>query len=195
MLSKKAKYAINALVYLAKQPQNEPIQISTISASENISRKFLESILLALRNAGIVNSKKGKVGGYYLLLSPEEIKMAEVMRIFDGPIALLPCVTHKDYHKCNEWRDEAQCGIRDIFADIRRKITERIPLRIYRPENFIPGGQQPPRFFADPIDLLAHLRISRQPVLRQLPVQHQLRHPRANIIVNVPRNARPLGLQ
>jgi len=126
MISKKAKYAINALVYLAKQPQNEPIQISIISSSENISRKFLESILLVLRNAGIVNSKKGKIGGYYLSLSPEEINMAEIMRIFDGPIALLPCVTHKYYQKCNECKDEAKCGIRDIFSDIRRETVRML---------------------------------------------------------------------
>jgi Rrf2 family protein len=126
MLSKKAKYAINALVYLAQQPLNEPVHISTISANENISRKFLESILLALRNAGVVNSKKGKAGGYYLLLTPEEINMADVMRIFDGPIALLPCVTYKYYQKCNECKDEAHCGIRDIFSDVRRETVRML---------------------------------------------------------------------
>ena len=126
MLSKKAKYAINALVYLAQQPQNEPVQIRTISENENISRKFLESILLVLRNAGMVNSKKGKDGGYYLLLTPEEINMAEVMRIFYGPIALLPCVTHKYYQKCQECKDEVHCGIRDIFSDVRRETVRML---------------------------------------------------------------------
>jgi Rrf2 family protein len=126
MLSKKAKYAINALVYLAQQPQNEPVQIRTISETENISRKFLESILLVLRNAGMVNSKKGKDGGYYLSLSAEEINMAEVMRIFDGPIALLPCVTHKYYQKCQECKDEIHCGIRDVFSDVRRETVRML---------------------------------------------------------------------
>jgi Rrf2 family protein len=126
MLSKKAKYAINALVYLAQQPQTEPVQIRTISDNENISRKFLESILLVLRNAGMVNSKKGKDGGYYLSLTPEEINMAEVMRIFDGPIALLPCVTHKYYQKCQECKDELHCGIRDIFSDVRRETVRML---------------------------------------------------------------------
>jgi Rrf2 family protein len=126
MLSKKAKYAINALVYLAQQPQNEAIQIRTIAIEENISRKFLESILLILRNAGLVNSKKGKDGGYYLLQTPEEINMADVMRIFDGPIALLPCVAHKYYQKCNECKDEAHCGIRDIFSDVRRETVKML---------------------------------------------------------------------
>lgn len=126
MLSKKAKYAINALVYLAQQPQNEPVQIRTIAETENISRKFLESILLVLRNAGMVNSKKGKDGGYYISLTPEEINMAEVMRIFDGPIALLPCVTHKYYQKCQECKDEIHCGIRDIFSDVRRETVRML---------------------------------------------------------------------
>jgi Rrf2 family protein len=126
MLSKKAKYAVNALVYLAQQPVNQPIHISTIATNENISRKFLESILLVLRNAGMVNSKKGKEGGYYLLMPPEDINMADVMRIFDGPIALLPCVTHKYYQKCNECKDEAHCGIRDVFSDIRRETVRML---------------------------------------------------------------------
>ena len=126
MLSKKAKYAINALVYLAQQPLDQPIQISVIAEHENISRKFLETILLDLRNAGIVNSKKGKAGGYHLLQTPETINMAEVMRIFDGPIALLPCVAHKYYQKCNECKDEANCGIRDIFADVRRETVKML---------------------------------------------------------------------
>jgi Rrf2 family protein len=126
MLSKKAKYAINALVYLAQQPLERHIQISTIAEHENISRKFLETILLDLRNAGIVNSKKGKAGGYHLLQAPEEINMADVMRIFDGPIALLPCVAHKYYQKCNECKDEANCGIRDIFADVRRETVRML---------------------------------------------------------------------
>ena len=126
MLSKKAKYAINALVYLAQQPLDQPIQISTIAEHENISRKFLESILLDLRNAGIVNSKKGKAGGYHMLQAPEDVNMADVMRIFDGPIALLPCVAHKYYQKCNECKDEANCGIRDIFADVRRETVRML---------------------------------------------------------------------
>jgi len=126
MLSKKAKYAINALVYLAQQPLDQPIQISTIAEHENISRKFLETILLDLRNAGIVNSKKGKAGGYHMLQAPEDVNMADVMRIFDGPIALLPCVAHKYYQKCNECKDEANCGIRDIFADVRRETVKML---------------------------------------------------------------------
>ncbi len=119
MLSKKTKYAINALVYLAKDNSGKPIQISRIAESENIPRKFLEAILLDLRNAGMLSSKKGKTGGYYLHMQPSEINIADVVRLFDGAIALLPCVAHKYYERCEECKDEAVCGIRSIFSDLR----------------------------------------------------------------------------
>ncbi|WP_153797364.1 RrF2 family transcriptional regulator [Foetidibacter luteolus] len=124
MISKKTKYAINALVFLAKEytdNKREPVQISRIAESENIPRKFLEAILLDLRNAGMLSSKKGKMGGYYLHKTPDEINIAEVMRLFDGAIALLPCVTYRYYERCDECKDEATCGIRDVFADVRNQ--------------------------------------------------------------------------
>lgn len=126
MISKRTKYALNALVYLANQPQTIPIPISVISASENISRKFLEAILLELRRAGIVYSKKGKEGGYYLSKSTDDINVAEVMRLFDGPIALLPCVTYKYYQRCDECKDEATCGIRKVFAELRAQTVNTL---------------------------------------------------------------------
>jgi Rrf2 family protein len=122
MLSKKTKYAINALVFLARENKlrgAEPVQIIKISQSEHIPRKFLEAILLDLKNAGILNSKKGKAGGYFLQKSPDEINIAEVMRLFDGAIALLPCVAHLYYERCEECQDEATCGIRSVFAEVR----------------------------------------------------------------------------
>lgn len=119
MLSKKAKYAINALVYLAKKRDDGPILISHISEHENIPKKFLESILLDLKNAGILNSKKGKGGGYYLLKEPTEVNLADIMRLFDGAIAFLPCVTYRYYERCEECLDEETCGIRDVFQDVR----------------------------------------------------------------------------
>ena len=86
MISRKTKYAINALVYLARENKDgEPVQISKIAESEHIPRKFLEAILLELRHAGMLNSRKGKTGGYYLQQTPEEINIADVMRLFDGP--------------------------------------------------------------------------------------------------------------
>lgn len=127
MLSRKTKYAINALVYLAREyGNNDPVQISRIAESEHIPRKFLEAILLDLRNAGILNSKKGKMGGYYLQLPPEAINIADVMRLFDGPIALLPCVAHKYYERCEECKDETICGIRSVFADVRNETVNML---------------------------------------------------------------------
>jgi Rrf2 family protein len=121
MITKKSKYAIKALIYLAKQPPKEPILIETISQEERIPRKFLEAILLELRKAGYLGSKKGKGGGYYLIKAPEDINMAEVMRLFDGAIALVPCVAHKYYEPCEECIDEISCPIREVFRIIREQ--------------------------------------------------------------------------
>ena len=127
MLSRKTKYAINALVYLARESKNgEPVQISRIAESEHIPRKFLEAILLELRHAGMLNSRKGKTGGYYLHQSPEEINIADVMRLFDGPIALLPCVAYKYYQRCEECVDEETCGIRSVFSDVRSETVRAL---------------------------------------------------------------------
>lgn len=126
MLSKKTKYAINALRYLAKQDKKEPIQISKIAENEHIPRKFLEAILLDLRNAGILGSRKGKMGGYFLQRSADDISIAEVVRLFEGAIALLPCVAHKYYQKCEECTDEATCGIRNVFAHIRNETVSML---------------------------------------------------------------------
>lgn len=119
MLSKKAKYAIHALVKLARERERGPIRISEISKSEHIPQKFLESILLELKNAGVLGSKQGRSGGYYLRLTPEEVNLADVIRLFDGALALLPCVTYRYYERCEECRDEETCGIRDVVREVR----------------------------------------------------------------------------
>ncbi|MCX2743546.1 Rrf2 family transcriptional regulator [Mangrovivirga sp. M17] len=124
MLSKKAKYAINALVFLAKKKGEGPVQISHIAESEKIPQKFLEAILLDMKRAGILRSKKGKGGGYFLFKEPSEVNMAEVMRLFDGAIAFLPCVTYKYYERCEECKDEETCGIRDVFLNVRNATVE-----------------------------------------------------------------------
>ena len=126
MLSKKTKYAINALVYLVKHNKKRVVPISQIAKSENISRKFLEAILLDLKNARILNSKQGKYGGYYLNKMPEEINIAEIMRLFDGQLALIPCVSENFYEPCEECKDESTCGIRDIFAEVRHEMVQRL---------------------------------------------------------------------
>ncbi len=121
MITKKSKYAIKALIYLAKQNPRIPVLIEEISKEERIPKKFLEAILLDLRKAGILGSKKGKGGGYYLLKPADEITMAEVMRLFDGAIALVPCVAHRYYEACDECIDEITCPIREVFRVIREQ--------------------------------------------------------------------------
>ncbi|WP_344728099.1 Rrf2 family transcriptional regulator [Corallibacter vietnamensis] len=119
MLSKKTKYGLKALTYLARQEGNKPVQISAISESENISRKFLESILLTLRKNGFLGSKKGKNGGYYLLKDPKDIKMAPIMRVLEGPIAMVPCVSLNFYEKCDDCPDETACAVHILMIEVR----------------------------------------------------------------------------
>ena len=119
MLSKKAQYSILALVKLAKAYNAGPVLINNISKSERIPKKFLESILFDLKQLGILASKKGKGGGYYLIKSPAEINLADIIRHIDGAIALIPCVTYKYYQPCQHCKDEVTCGIRSVVKDIR----------------------------------------------------------------------------
>ena len=119
MLSKKTRYALKALVILGKNFGNAPMQISRIASEEHIPKKFLEQILLDLRNAGLLYSKKGSGGGYGLIKDPAEIHLAQVLRLTGGPIALLPCVSLNFYQKCDECINEETCGVRDVFLDVR----------------------------------------------------------------------------
>jgi|TARA_B100000795_G_scaffold17484_1_gene11621 Rrf2 family protein len=119
MLSKKTKYGIKALTFLGRQEDNNPVAIASISKSENISLKFLESILLTLRKNGILASKKGKGGGYYLLKSPSEIPMTDVMRILEGPISMVPCVSLNFYEKCDDCPDENACAVHNLMMQVR----------------------------------------------------------------------------
>ncbi|MBX7125042.1 MAG: Rrf2 family transcriptional regulator [Cyclobacteriaceae bacterium] len=119
MLSKKCKYAIHALIYLAERKDKGPVHIQEIADKQHIPKKFLEGILLELRNAKVLHSKKGKGGGYYLHKRPEDVSLVEVIRLMDGAIAMLPCVSLNYYEKCEECRDEKTCGIRDAFVDVR----------------------------------------------------------------------------
>ncbi|KQC01701.1 Rrf2 family transcriptional regulator [Pedobacter sp. Hv1] len=119
MLSKKTKYAIKALVVLGRNLTQPPMQIARIAEEEHIPKKFLEQILLDLRNAGYLYSKKGAGGGYSLNKNPEDIYLVDILRITDGPIAMLPCASIKFYHKCEECHDEVTCGIRKAFIKVR----------------------------------------------------------------------------
>ena len=121
MISKKSKYALKALVHLARKADKGPVLISAIAEAEHIPQKFLETILLDLKNAGMLASKKGKGGGYYLRMDAEKINIAQVLRLFDGAIALLPCVTFRFYERCDECEDEATCSIREAFQQVRNE--------------------------------------------------------------------------
>ena len=119
MISKKAKYAIKALKVLTEEFGKGPILISTISSKENIPKKFLEAILLELRNHGILQSQKGKGGGYLLRVDPERVNLAQVLRVIDGPIAPTPCVSLNFRFRCDDCVDEVLCAIRPIMERVR----------------------------------------------------------------------------
>jgi Rrf2 family protein len=124
MLSKKTKYGLKALTFIARSMSSEPVQVGEIAKGEQIPQKFLESILLALRKAGILGSKKGKHGGYYLRKDPSEILMTEVMRVLEGPIAMVPCVSLNFYEKCDDCPDEAACSVHKLMIQVRDSTLE-----------------------------------------------------------------------
>lgn len=118
MLSKKTQYAFRALMHLAQMDDERPVLISEISKKKKIPLKFLENILLQLKQEGMLSSKKGKGGGYFLAKPPEEILLADVLRKVDGPIALLPCVSLHFYEKCANC-DEKYCGLHKVMCEVR----------------------------------------------------------------------------
>jgi Rrf2 family protein len=131
MLSKKAQYAIKALSYLSERYEQGPVLIGEIAEKQRIPLKFLERILLDLNKAGVLNSKKGKGGGYFLAGPPESVSLARVIRIVDGPIALLPCVSLNFYQKCDDC-DEQSCRLNVVFADVRDAMLSVLENRTLR---------------------------------------------------------------
>ncbi len=124
MLSKRCKYALGALVELARHTGGEHLPAALIAERARVPYKFLEAILVELRNAGLVASRKGRGGGHLLARDPSTIHMAEVVRLFDGAIGLVPCVTYHFYERCEECKDEVACGIRDVFVEARQATVE-----------------------------------------------------------------------
>jgi len=124
MLSKKAKYAFKALLALGREPKGTPVLISDLARRESIPKKFLELILLDLKHQGIVQSKMGKGGGYFLLHSPKEVSFARVIRILDGPLAPVPCASETGYMRCEECADERTCGVRLVMKQVRDATAE-----------------------------------------------------------------------
>ena len=119
MLSMKAKYGLRALTVLAREYGQGPVLIADLAAMERIPHKFLELILLELKRKGILQSKKGKGGGYHLSRPPSMVSLGELIRVLDGPLALLPCVSQTAYRRCDECADELTCGIRGVMKEVR----------------------------------------------------------------------------
>jgi len=119
MLSQKARYALHALIVLAEHGGREPMMIADIAEEAGVPRKFLEQILLGLKRRGIVQSIRGRAGGYRLGRPAKEISFADIIRETDGPLALSPCVSVTAYHKCPDCVDEATCAIRKVLLAAR----------------------------------------------------------------------------
>lgn len=119
MISKKAKYALKALLYLAKRHENGLVLISEIAEAERIPRKFLEAILVDLKVQQVVQSTRGKNGGYQLVKDPSQVSVGNVIRMIDGPLAPVHCVSALYYRKCDECVDETTCEIRMLMKRVR----------------------------------------------------------------------------
>jgi Rrf2 family protein len=124
LLSQKAKYALRALLMLARQPQGEMILVGDIAEEQNVPRKFLELILLELRKHGLLFSQRGRNGGYTLARAPAAITFGQVVRIMDGPIAPLPCASITGYRRCADCQDEKTCEIRKVMRSVRDAMAE-----------------------------------------------------------------------
>jgi Rrf2 family protein len=119
MLSKRSKYAIKALLALADHERGEPVRIADLAQEEQIPPKFLELILLGLKNQGILQSRKGKGGGYLLARDPGDIYLGQIVRMFDGPLAPVPCASQTAYVACADCPNEAVCGVHLAMKAVR----------------------------------------------------------------------------
>lgn len=123
MLSQQSRYALKALLHLATKEPDKPHPIAEIAAAANIPRKFLEAILLDLKFSGIVNSTRGKAGGYALARPPEQITFGEVIRATEGPLALIHCASKKFYRRCLDCPDELACSLRRVMVEARDQLS------------------------------------------------------------------------
>ena len=123
MLSSKAKYGLKAMVYLARHGQGGSVLIMSIATAEKIPRKFLDIILLELKNNGLLSSKKGKGGGYCLAKPSDQIRIGDIVRILDGPLAPVQCVSRTAYRRCTDCVSEDECAIRAVMQDVRDAIA------------------------------------------------------------------------
>ena len=121
MITQKMKYALKALLALADEAAKEapqPLTIEEIAKRSGAPKRFLEHILLEVRNAGAIASIRGRAGGYSLIKKPSEISLSDLLRRIDGPIAPLPCLSRTAYQPCDDCEDEAECRIRKVFAEV-----------------------------------------------------------------------------
>jgi Rrf2 family protein len=126
VLSQKCKYALQALLVLARETNDELLLVSDIAEKENLPKKFLEAILLELNRNGLVRSRRGRGGGYALAKAPAAITFGQVVRIMDGPLAPLSCVSVNYYRRCDDCRDEQSCAIRKVMRRVRDAIAHEL---------------------------------------------------------------------
>ncbi len=122
MLSNKAKYGLKALIHLADN-RGHPVQSAEIAEAEGLPKKFLDAILLEIKNLGVITSKKGKGGGYQLARPPDTIALGQVLRALDGSFAPVPCVSRSAYARCSDCRDEDGCAVRPVMQEVRDAIA------------------------------------------------------------------------
>lgn len=123
MLTKKGKYGLKAMMHLAGRAPGEPSLVNEIAETNNIPKKFLDTILGELRNAGFVNSKKGKGGGYTLARAAQTIRVGHIIRVLDGPLAPIQCASKTSYRRCDDCRDENHCGVRLVMLEAREALA------------------------------------------------------------------------
>jgi Rrf2 family protein len=126
MLSQKCKYALQALLVLAREPNDDLLLVSDIAERENLPKKFLEAILLELNRNGLVRSRRGRGGGYALAKPASDITFGKVVRLMDGPLAPVSCVAIKQYRRCDDCKDEATCAIHKIMRRVRDAIANEL---------------------------------------------------------------------
>jgi Rrf2 family protein len=128
-LSKKAQYGLRALYNLTRKYGQGPVLIASLAKEENIPLKFLESILLELKGANVLASRKGKHGGYQLSQPPDRITIGSVIRVLEGPLAPLPCASETAYRPCEECEDVEYCGTKLIMRQVRDAMAEILDSR------------------------------------------------------------------
>jgi Rrf2 family protein len=153
VLTKKSKYGLKALQILAQHAGQGPMLVTDLAERERIPRKFLEAILLDLKRHGLLQSKKGKGGGYFLRLGPDQITVGQVLRLLDGPLALVPCASQTAYMRCDDCADEDACAIRRAMKEVRdatAKILDHTTIatlnrRVARPPTTVRRTKSPRR--------------------------------------------------